>query len=1021
MLPALVLFSSVALAAQAQLGQSGVAAPAAMALAETAAYSGAVQLAPGVGAEYSVVARDADSRVWQRVEWEPTPSGRSIPHVHSYTELSTGMHYLEKGQWLESREEIEIATDGAVARQGPHKVTFAFNINSPVSVEVLTPDNQRLKIRPLGLAYYDFHTGTNVLIAELKDSDGLLVATNQVLYPDAFDGLGATFRADIRYTYKLSGLEQDVIIRQRPPSPETYGLNPATTWLWVLTEFIDPPADVQVAREVRRGWKESTVDKIVKLGAMSIGHGTAFGLGLGQDRSAGVPVQKHWTIMDGRTFLIEEVTFPRIVPQLRNLQTSAETPNSGGGSKRHLASNSLVLPPVKVASTTTPATKAMQIASVSPKEEGFVLDFDLQSGTGIVLLGDTTYHVSGTVNLTNAVIEGGTVVKYNRGTRLNLVGPVQCLTEPYKPAVFTAVDDNSVGESIGTGSPTGRYADCALSLGLGGALKYVNIRYAKDAIYCGNNNYSVSHAQLLFCDNGFHSETANFTAGNILMCQVATNFYGSHFSGRAEHLTSDQAYRLTADWNFYYDEGCGGGPSSYLSLVNSLATSITNGYGIVPVYADHSRAFSSGAGVFQTAGAGAYYLVDGSTNRNAGTTNIQPSLATALRQMTTYPPIVYSNATISVPTTFSPQAQRNTGSPDLGYLYDPLDYTFGGVDANTNLTFTPGTAVGWFRTTAGWYHAGHGIHAADDTTITFNGTLEQPDYYVRCNTVQEQPSYAGYGPGGISAWTANVNDSPIVVARFTRWATLASEPGAHLRDDYGVLKLQAAHCEFAGASVGGYDVLYSLTNCLLSRVSMWLQTGESYPTMIIRNCTVHGGGLSFAHWEPGPAHFYTSIRDTIFDGTQIDTGYPNDPTCVDYNYNAFLTGSNRTNPQGGNDKVVTNFNWQTSWLGNYYLPTNSPLINAGSVTNAALASLYHFTTQANQVKETNSPVDIGYHYVAVDASGKAIDTDGDGVPDYLEDLNGNGVYDSVLGESDWHTYNSASGLSTPFTIFTPLK
>lgn len=220
------------------------------------------------------------------------------------------MHYFEKGQWSETKEEIEIVENRAVATKGPHKVSFAANINSPVSVEVLTPDNTRLKIRPLGLAYYDFHTVTNILIAELKDSEGLVVGANQVVYPDAF----TDFRADVRYTYKQTGLEQDVILRKRPPSPEAYGLNPATTWLWVLTEFIDPPADVQIARQVRRGWTKSTVDKIIKLGTMNIGHGTAFGLGLGQDRNAGVPVQKHWTVMDGRTFLIEEVTFGRIVP-----------------------------------------------------------------------------------------------------------------------------------------------------------------------------------------------------------------------------------------------------------------------------------------------------------------------------------------------------------------------------------------------------------------------------------------------------------------------------------------------------------------------------------------------------------------------------------------------------------------------------------------------------------------------------------------------------------------------------------
>jgi hypothetical protein len=57
-----------------------------------------------------------------------------------------------------------------------------------------------------------------------------------------------------------------------------------------------------------------------------------------------------------------------------------------------------------------------------------------------------------------------------------------------------------------------------------------------------------------------------------------------------------------------------------------------------------------------------------------------------------------------------------------------------------------------------------------------------------------------------------------------------------------------------------------------------------------------------------------------------------------------------------------------------------------------------------------TPVDLGYHYPAVDANGNPIDTDGDGVPDYISDPNGNGLPDAWEMQYFGNLNHSASEL-----------
>jgi hypothetical protein len=189
-----------------------------------------------------------------------------------------------------------------------------------------------------------------------------------------------------------------------------------------------------------------------------------------------------------------------------------------------------------------------------------------------------------------------------------------------------------------------------------------------------------------------------------------------------------------------------------------------------------------------------------------------------------------------------------------------------------------------------------------------------------------------------------------------------------------------------------------LTNSLWQRVIVELEDVSDNPNRFIYNNLFFGGTLSTDVADPATWFIY----DNLFHKTTIT-----DTWDVNHNYNTYITNYSRLSPNAANDIILINTPaFQTNTLGKFYYPTNdgmlSLLINAGS-RNATNASLYHFTLRGpDQLKETNTVVDIGFHYVAT-ANGAPIDTDGDGIPDYQEDANGNGTVES--GETNWNDAN----------------
>jgi len=109
-----------------------------------------------------------------------------------------------------------------------------------------------------------------------------------------------------------------------------------------------------------------------------------------------------------------------------------------------------------------------------------------------------------------------------------------------------------------------------------------------------------------------------------------------------------------------------------------------------------------------------------------------------------------------------------------------------------------------------------------------------------------------------------------------------------------------------------------------------------------------------------------TFRDNLFSQTAIDF-YASIDVCSN---NAYVTtNSGFLSPTNGAVFLSNSPAFQMGALGAYYYPTNQTnLIYAGSRT-AAAAGLYHYTVMTNNMIEGTNMVSIGFHYIAVDASG----------------------------------------------------
>ena len=288
-------------------------------------------------------------------------------------------------------------------------------------------------------------------------------------------------------------------------------------------------------------------------------------------------------------------------------------------------------------------------------------------------------------------------------------------------------------------------------------------------------------------------------------------------------------------------------------------------------------------------------------------------------------------------------------------------------------------------------------------SLVCRGGPLDPVVFAWYNTFQEQSSTNWSGFGGVEMLGYSGSYMSLVDCSFTRFFRLAGDAFVIGLGDCGWSgEFRFRDCEFyapralnLGAS---YDLTVRLTNCLFQRGVMSACVGPLSVTA--RNNLFYGGDISFENYGETASDISLCFTDSLFYSNNITFGTTN--LILTNGYNGYMTNCDLlTNGTSlGGDVILTNFQFQTGALGPFYYSTDLPLIDAASYTNAGDAGFFWYTTTANNVPEGTNRLDIGYHYIAL-TNGAPIDTDGDGIPSYLEDSNGNGVVDS--GETDWQS------------------
>ena len=1015
-------------------------------------------------------------RTVQWVHQETTPEGQNLAVTNSYVELGLGLNRWDedRGEWVPAQAQFEQTREGYfIARQTQHQVILSPDLAVEGAVDLLTPDGQRLRSTPLGIALLDTQSGLSVMLGEITSCQGEWLAPGELIYRGAFEGLNA----HVRYRLSLSGFEQDILLEDEigPELVAELGLDPRSTRALVLTEVFEGPEPERV--DVGPGIER------LSFGAMHIDPGQAFRIE--SDRAeASAPVRPSWELIEGRQFVVESVDYVALGALMDALpkpdqgridtlksrvrRTASVTPKrlaprqaqTEGGGRVHTAmlaeragsseGGALRVPEGRPAGFTNRASwnsalrggqhrgRALSgfepveaggwgagversglrgwspgLATMEKPARGLVLDYALQLSTGQsnhVFKGDTTYYVSVTAALP---LKGLTT--FEGGTVIKFTNGAKLKIEG--PIAWQGTAYRPVVLTARDDASVGDAVQYANNLSGYYAAVALEIDRTTNATAAILQHFRIAHAQTAIAISGQAGHV--FSHGQLVSCQ--RGFSPTNAESSLRNLLFHNV--LT---NFSGSGSTGrcehltvhtatwlnyNNACAWLYLTNCLLAGVTNA-GTVTVSVG-GVSLGSASGVFQTVGQGANYLAADSPYRNysGASTSINSELAATLKSLTTYPPLVLSNDfTSSV--TLSPQAQRDAAARDLGYHYAPLDYCWSGLNlTSATLLLTNGVAVGMYGSSGTTLRTG--------AKFISEGRPSMLNRLVQYQAVQEQPVVWGTSGSGAGVLSLNASSPPEVRLRFTDVSVLAHVAAKrHLIAGLGgsilsTLALSDSQIRGVNISVWAYapGMAISWRNNLMQRCLLYCYQVD-IPGYY--GFTLDAYNNLFLNgsltFSKGDTRTAWTLKDNAFDNaTASASGY------LTLGNNGYI---NTTSLGGSSNVVVSSFTYANATLGNWYHASTN-FIDRGSRL-AGAAGLYHHTTTTNQVKDASTAVDIGFHYVATDANGLPLDYDGDGWADYFEDRNGNGGSPDS-GETDWQVSENGTTGVPGLEVFTPME